>query len=45
MKRRHFLQGALALPWLAGCFSPDQPLQGSILGANHTLGHKLRQPI
>ncbi|MBN9416078.1 MAG: FAD-dependent oxidoreductase [Candidatus Eremiobacteraeota bacterium] len=43
MKRRHFLQGSLALPWLAGCFSGDQPLRGSIVGANHRLGHRLRQ--
>ncbi len=45
MKRRHFLQGALALPWLAGCFSKGQPLRGSIVGANHRLGHRLRQPV
>lgn len=43
MRRRHFLQGALALPWLTGCFSGTTTLQGSIVGANHRLGHRLRQ--
>ncbi len=42
MKRRHFLHGTLALPWLAGCFSNSQRLQGSIVGANFRLGHRLR---
>lgn len=46
MRRRHFLQGALALPWLAGCLSRSEPhLQGSIVGANFRLGHRLRQPL
>lgn len=46
MKRRQFLQGALALPWLAGCYSASQPaLQGGIVGANFRLGHRLRQPL
>lgn len=44
MKRRHFLKGALALPWLAGCVSDSPRLDGSIVGANFRLGHRLRQP-
>ncbi|MBS2035338.1 FAD-dependent oxidoreductase [bacterium] len=43
MKRRHFLQGALALPWLASCSSRQSGLSGQIVGANFALGHRLRQ--
>jgi len=44
MKRRHFLQGALALPWVAGCLKETgSSLEGSLVGANHRLGHRLRQ--
>ncbi len=46
--RRRFLQAALASPWLAGgCLrsSSDSPdVEGVIVGANHRLGHCLRQP-
>ncbi|MFN8612009.1 MAG: FAD-dependent oxidoreductase [Vulcanimicrobiota bacterium] len=42
MKRRLFLQGALALPWLASCGSRPPGLSGSIVGANFSLGHRLR---
>ncbi|MBX3168699.1 MAG: FAD-dependent oxidoreductase [Candidatus Eremiobacteraeota bacterium] len=46
MKRRLFLQGALSLPWLAGCLSRSEGgLQGGIVGANFWLGHRLRQPL
>lgn len=43
MKRRHFLQGALALPWLAACSRSDRTLRGTVVGANFRLGHQLRQ--
>lgn len=44
MRRRRFLQAALAAPWLAGCASVRKPgeIEGAILGANHTWGHRLR---
>lgn len=44
MKRRHFLQAALALPWVAGCWEgPGHSLEGSLVGANYRLGHRLRE--
>ena len=45
MNRRQFLQGVVVAPWLAGCWpgSQRQPLQGTIVGANHKVGHRLRQ--
>lgn len=45
MDRRQFLGTLLASPWLAGCWKnrPKVQLQGQILGANHKLGHRLRQ--
>ena len=44
MNRRQFLQGAAAAPWLVGCWPNSQTptLQGSIVGAQHKVGHRLR---
>lgn len=45
MDRRQFLGGLLVAPWLASC-RPGRPkleIQGEILGANHQLGHRLRE--
>lgn len=44
MRRRRFLQGALALPALSGCLSSSRRprVEGEILGLNHRLGHQLR---
>jgi len=44
MNRRQFLRSAAAVPWLAGCWPNWRPNQlvGSIVGAQHKVGHRLR---
>jgi glycine/D-amino acid oxidase-like deaminating enzyme len=46
IRRRRFLQAALAAPWLAGCAAqqPTDRIEGAILGSNHSWGHRLRTP-
>jgi hypothetical protein len=45
VKRRDFLRAALLTPWLMGCWTTPQNrrLEGSIVGASHKVGHRLRQ--